>query len=91
MCGVDGMVFDDGVTMRLAEDRFLVTTTTGDAATVLDWLEEWLQTEWPELGSRCTSVTEQWATVAARRPALPRRHRRALAPASTSPARPSRS
>lgn len=64
MCTADGMVLDDGVTMRLAEDRFLVTTTTGNAAAVLDWLEEWLQTEWPDLRVRCTSVTEQWATVA---------------------------
>jgi sarcosine oxidase subunit alpha len=64
MCRADGMVFDDGVTTRLAEDRFLMTTTTGNAAPVLDWLEEWLQTEWPELKVYCTSVTEQWATVA---------------------------
>ncbi len=64
MLGLDGMVFDDGVTMRLAEDRFLMTTTTGGAARVLDWLEEWLQTEWPELRVHCTSVTEQWATIA---------------------------
>ena len=64
LCHPDGMVFDDGVTMRLAEDRFLVTTTTGNAAAVLDWFEEWLQTEWPELRVHCTSVTEQWATVA---------------------------
>jgi sarcosine oxidase subunit alpha len=39
-------------------------TTTGGAAGVLDWLEEWLQTEWPELDVYCTSVTEQWSTVA---------------------------
>ena len=26
-----------------------MTTTTGNAAAVLDQLEEWLQTEWPEL------------------------------------------
>jgi sarcosine oxidase subunit alpha len=64
LCHADGMVFDDGVSMRLAEDRFLVTTTTGNAAAVLDWFEEWLQTEWPDLRVRCTSVTEQWATVA---------------------------
>jgi sarcosine oxidase subunit alpha len=60
----DGMVFDDGVTTRLGENRFLMTTTTGGAANVLTWLEEWLQTEWPELRVYCTSVTEQWATVA---------------------------
>nr|Q9AGP1.1 RecName: Full=Sarcosine oxidase subunit alpha; Short=Sarcosine oxidase subunit A; AltName: Full=Sarcosine oxidase (5,10-methylenetetrahydrofolate-forming) subunit alpha; AltName: Full=Tetrameric sarcosine oxidase subunit alpha; Short=TSOX subunit alpha [Arthrobacter sp.]AAK16489.1 sarcosine oxidase subunit A [Arthrobacter sp. 1IN] len=64
MCKADGMVFDDGVTLRLAEDRFLMHTTTGGAAGVLDWLEEWLQTEWPELDVTCTSVTEQLATVA---------------------------
>ncbi len=64
MLGLDGMVVDDGVAARLAEDRFLVTTTTSGAAMVLDRFEEWLQTEWPELRVWCTSVTEQW-TVAA--------------------------
>jgi sarcosine oxidase subunit alpha len=64
LCGPDGMVIDDGVSMRLADDHFIVTTTTGNAAAVLDWFEEWLQTEWPDLRARCTSVTEQWATVA---------------------------
>ena len=58
------MIFDDGTVLRLADDRFVVTTTTGNAAAVLDWMEEWLQTEWPELRVWCTSVTEQWATVA---------------------------
>jgi sarcosine oxidase subunit alpha len=64
MCRADGMVFDDGVTVRLAADHYYLTTTTGNAAAVLDWMEEWLQTEWPELRVRCTSVTEQWSTVA---------------------------
>jgi sarcosine oxidase subunit alpha len=64
MCGADGMVLDDGVTMRLAEDRYYVTTTTGGAAKVLDWFEEWAQTEWPTLDVTFTSVTEQWSTVA---------------------------
>src|SRR5699024_3593800 len=64
MCGADGMLFDDGVTMRLAEDRYLMTTTTGGAAGVLDWLEEWHQTEWPDMDVFFTSVTEQWNTIA---------------------------
>jgi len=64
MCKPDGMIFDDGVTLRVAEDRYFMTTTTGGAAGVLDWLEEWLQTEWPELDVFCTSVTEQWSTIA---------------------------
>ncbi|PXY23841.1 ferredoxin [Prauserella coralliicola] len=61
MCGNDGMVLDDGTVLRIDENRYLVTTTTGGAATVLDWMEEWLQTEWPELRVHLTSVTEQWS------------------------------
>jgi sarcosine oxidase subunit alpha len=63
MLGEDGMVFDDGVTTRLGENHFLMTTTTGGAARVLAWLENWLQCEWPDMKVYCTSVTEQWATV----------------------------
>ncbi|MEM8948284.1 MAG: sarcosine oxidase subunit alpha [Pseudomonadota bacterium] len=63
MLGEDGMVFDDGVTARLGENHYLMSTTSGGAARVLAWLEEWLQTEWPDLQVYATSVTEQWATV----------------------------
>ena len=59
-----GMIFDDGVTARLAEDHFLVHTTTGNAEAVLSWMELWHQTEWPDLDVRLTSVTDHWATVA---------------------------
>ncbi|MFI8169609.1 sarcosine oxidase subunit alpha family protein [Streptomyces sp. NPDC085931] len=76
MCKPDGMIFDDGVTLRLDADRYFTTTTTGNAAAVLDWLEEWLQTEWPELDVSCTSVTEQWATIAVAGP----RARQVVAP-----------
>jgi sarcosine oxidase, subunit alpha len=62
MCGIDGMVIDDGTVMRLADDRFLVYTTTGGAAKILDWMEEWLQTEWPQLQVSLASVTDHWAT-----------------------------
>ncbi|MET8865364.1 2Fe-2S iron-sulfur cluster-binding protein [Nonomuraea sp. NPDC004580] len=64
MCRADGMVFDDGTTTRLADDHYLMTTTTGNAAAVFDWLEEWHQTEWPDLDVSFTSVTDHWATVA---------------------------
>jgi sarcosine oxidase subunit alpha len=64
MCKADGIVFDDGVTTRLGKNHFLMTTTTGGAARVLAWLEEWLQTEWPELKVYCTSVTEHISTIA---------------------------
>ena len=62
MCGVDGMVIDDGTVLRVAEDRFLVYTTTGGAAKILEWMEEWLQTEWPQLQVALTSVTDHLAT-----------------------------
>ncbi|WP_259782279.1 sarcosine oxidase subunit alpha family protein [Aestuariispira ectoiniformans] len=63
MCNEHGMVFDDGVTTRLGENHFHMTTTTGGAGRVANWLEEWLQTEWPEMEVYCTSVTEQWAVM----------------------------
>ena len=63
MCRDDGMVFDDGVGTRLGPDRFFLTTTTGNAGAVLDWYEEWLQTEWPELDVFCTSMTDEWANA----------------------------
>lgn len=58
-----GMVIDDGVTARLGEHHYLMTTTTGNAGPVLAHLEEYLQTEWPELDVYLTSVTEQYATL----------------------------
>jgi sarcosine oxidase subunit alpha len=61
MLNEHGMVFDDGVTTRLADDHFHMTTTTGGAARVLGWLEEWAQTEWPDMDVQFASVTEQWA------------------------------
>ena len=45
----DGFIYDDGVIARIADDRFHVTTTTGGAARVLALMEDYLQTEWPDL------------------------------------------
>ncbi|MDA2810942.1 2Fe-2S iron-sulfur cluster-binding protein [Nocardiopsis sp. RSe5-2] len=64
MCHADGMVFDDGTVMRTGEHRYLISTTSGGAAGVLEHLEDWLQTEWTHLRVHLTSVTEQWATIA---------------------------
>jgi len=64
MLDENGMVMDDGVTTRLGEHHYLMTTTTGGAARVFAWLERWLQTEWPDLKVYLTSVTEHWATIA---------------------------
>jgi len=63
MLNEDGMVYDDGVTTRLGENHYIMTTTTGGAANVLGKLEDYLQTEWPELDVYLTSVTDHYATA----------------------------
>ena len=45
------------------ENHFIMTTTTGGAANVLGKLEDYLQTEWPELDVYLTSVTDHFATA----------------------------
>ncbi len=63
MLNEDGMVYDDGVTTRLGENHYIMTTTTGGAANVMSKLEDYLQTEWPELDVYLTSVTDHYATI----------------------------
>ncbi|MDF1607861.1 sarcosine oxidase subunit alpha [Hoeflea sp. YIM 152468] len=64
----DGFIYDDGVVGRLAEDRFHVTTTTGGAPRVMHHMEDYLQTEFPDLKVWLTSTTEQWAVIAVQGP-----------------------
>jgi len=68
LLGEDGFIRDDGVVGRLAPDRFHVTTTTGGAPRVLNMMEDYLQTEWPDLKVWLTSTTEQWAVIALQGP-----------------------
>jgi sarcosine oxidase subunit alpha len=63
-----GFVMDDGVVARLSSDRFHVTTTTGGAASVLHHMEDYRQTEFPELRVWLTSITEQFAVIAVQGP-----------------------
>ena len=72
----DGFIFDDEVIARLASDRFHATTTTGGAARVLEHMEDYLQTEWPNLKVYLTSISEQYAVIAVQGP----RARDVLAP-----------
>jgi sarcosine oxidase subunit alpha len=76
LCRDDGFIYDDGVVARLAADRFHVTTTTGGAPRVLAMMEDYRQTEWPDLEVWLTSTTEQWAVIAVQGP----RARSVLAP-----------
>jgi sarcosine oxidase subunit alpha len=63
MCGMDGMIIDDGTVIRVGDEEFVLTTTTGNAAKILEWMEEFSQTEWPDLRVKLTSVTEHWVTI----------------------------
>lgn len=60
----EGIAFDDGTTWRLGEHDFLMTTTTANGGTVLQHLEYYLDTVWPDLRVHVTSVTDQWAGAA---------------------------
>ena len=60
----DGIVRDDGTTSRLDDRHYLMTTTTANAAAIMQHLERLLQVDWPELEVFATSVTEQWASAA---------------------------
>ena len=60
----DGIVLDDGTTARLEQARWILTTTTANAARVMQHLEHARQVLWPELDVRMASVTDQWAQVA---------------------------
>jgi len=60
----DGLVLDDGITWRLSEADYFMTTTTAHAATVMAHLEELLQVRWPDLRVHVASVSDQWAGCA---------------------------
>jgi sarcosine oxidase, subunit alpha len=63
MCADDGVVLDDGVTGRLGEEHYLMSTTSSGAATVWEWVENWLQTEHPEWTVYVTPVTTAYASI----------------------------
>ncbi|WP_374330270.1 sarcosine oxidase subunit alpha family protein, partial [Aestuariivirga sp.] len=59
-----GFLTDDGVTVRLGDEHFLMHTTSGGADRISAWLEEWLQTEWTDYKVFVTNVTEEWSQFA---------------------------
>ena len=69
MLNEQGHVFDDGVTTRLGDDHYHMTTTSGGAERVMVWLEDWLQTEWRDLKVYLTGVTDQWTVASLNGPA----------------------
>lgn len=63
MCGEDGVILDDGVTGRLDTDHYMMSTTSGGAGTVWNWLDEWLQTSFSDWDVRMTAVTDGYASI----------------------------
>ena len=56
----DGFVMDDGTAARLGPQHYVVSTTTANAAKVMQHLEFYHQVVWPELDVAMVSVTEHW-------------------------------
>ncbi len=63
MCAEDGVILDDGVTGRLGEQHYMMTTTSSGAATVWEWAENWLQTEHPDWRVHVTPVTSGYTSI----------------------------
>ena len=60
----DGVAYDDGTAARLAEDHFVVTTTTANAVLAYRNMEFARQCLWPDLDVQLISTTEAWAQYA---------------------------
>jgi sarcosine oxidase subunit alpha len=63
MCAEDGVIMDDGVTGRLGPDRYMMSTTSGGAGVVWNWLDDWLQTSFPEWDVKMTAVSDGYASI----------------------------
>ncbi|MCA0043987.1 sarcosine oxidase subunit alpha family protein [Celeribacter litoreus] len=60
----DGHLYDDGTCARMAEDHYVVTTTTANAGAVYRNMEFYHQCVWPELDVQLISTTDAWAQIA---------------------------
>lgn len=58
-----GFVIDDGMVACIAENRFLLTTTSGRAEQTRSHLERWRQTEWPDFDVQMVDETERWGQI----------------------------
>lgn len=63
MLSETGAIIDDGVTIRLADDHFVVGTSSGGADRIPAWMEEWLQCEWLDFDVIVAPVSSAWGVV----------------------------
>jgi sarcosine oxidase subunit alpha len=61
MLNENGVIIDDGIFIRLAENHFLVNTTSAGVGRIVAMMEECLQCEWRDLKVLVDDVTTQWA------------------------------
>ena len=63
MLSEDGIILDDGVTFKLAENHYFMSTSTGHADAVNQHMEFFRQTHRPDWQVKITTVTTQWANA----------------------------
>jgi sarcosine oxidase subunit alpha len=62
ICDDAGILLDDGTIARLAENRFFLTTTTGNADAIDSWFRSWLAGR-PNLDVQMTNVSGSYAAM----------------------------
>ncbi|MBS0266838.1 MAG: aminomethyltransferase family protein, partial [Planctomycetes bacterium] len=62
ICDDAGILLDDGTIARLEDQRFFLTTTTGNADAIDSWFRSWL-TGKPQLDVRLTNVSTSYAAM----------------------------
>lgn len=62
ICDDAGILLDDGTIARLGEDRYFLTTTTGNADAIDSWFRSWLSSK-PKLDVRMTNVSGSFSAM----------------------------
>jgi sarcosine oxidase subunit alpha len=60
MCNDEGIILDDGVTARIAEREWYMTTTSTGSGAVFEWIQWWLQSGWGD-GIQAVNLSEVYA------------------------------
>lgn len=57
MCNDEGIVLDDGVTARIGDEEYYMTTTSSGASGIYQWIQWWMQSGWGD-GVHLANLTE---------------------------------
>ena len=61
LCGDNGTIMDDGTVARLSDDRYFVTTTTGNVESIEEWLKWWMAGT--DMEAYVSNVTSGYAAI----------------------------